>query len=433
MLIRKLRIENIRSIKSTEIPLSRLNIFIGENASGKSSILYSLLALRNLKRGIKSAPESFRDMKWLRREGVDSTMLIGIDGEVVERESVRFKYTIRFLPTLSYKSRLSLQNYNLFEVAATARRDEEALEAEEGILNEDWAFFEKLRNRTDPYGGMAVLEPPGSTHLLYDQPKGPLSHPVNPDRQFLMTDSGQAYQRARDHLISYVEDMQYIPVRRGAFSLLSPQYTDRPSGIDEGDEAADQFLNLLIYPDYVTQSTLERIKKWAARFDVEGFEAVIQPGHMIEGRGSTSEGRKKIPLALYGFGSNQFIHVVGKCIFAQDGAPILIEEPEIHLHPKKQAEAADFLIETMKDNHQLLVATHSEHVIGRLQRRIADGTIDSDDVCLLWVKYESEEQGTVVEVAKINENGIIHEGLQSYLRFFQEELKATQKARGRRG
>ena len=120
--------------------------------------------------------------------------------------------------------------------------------------------------------------------------------------------------------------------------------------------------------------------------------------------------------------------MIGKCIFAEENAPILIEEPEIHLHPEYQAQGADFLIETMKEGHQLFIATHSEHLIGRIQRRIAEGILSNDDVRILWVTYDLEK-GTQVEEVEIDDSGIIHDGLQAYLDFLEEEMRATERAR----
>jgi predicted ATPase len=123
------------------------------------------------------------------------------------------------------------------------------------------------------------------------------------------------------------------------------------------------------------------------------------------------------------------IHTIAKCIFAHESAPILIEEPEVHLHPEKQALAADFLIETMNENHQLIVSTHSEHIIGRIQRRIAEGKIKSNDVSIIWIKHENESTGTTSERAVIDDKGIIKSGLGTYLRFFEDEMNETERAR----
>ncbi len=122
--------------------------------------------------------------------------------------------------------------------------------------------------------------------------------------------------------------------------------------------------------------------------------------------------------------------IIGKCIFAPKNSPILIEEPEIHLHPEMQALATDFLIEQMKEGHQLFITTHSEHMIGRIQRRTAEKTISNEDVGIFWVKHDSEK-GTIVEEVKMDSAGILHEELKTYMGFLEEDISATRAARQR--
>jgi predicted ATPase len=50
----------------------------------------------------------------------------------------------------------------------------------------------------------------------------------------------------------------------------------------------------------------------------------------------------------------------------------LIENPEIHLHPKLQAEIADLLIFALKNDRKIIVETHSEHIINRMRLRIKE-------------------------------------------------------------
>ena len=64
-----------------------------------------------------------------------------------------------------------------------------------------------------------------------------------------------------------------------------------------------------------------------------------------------------------------------ECISAESGDILLIDEPEVHLHAKYQAELIDLLIETIDRGVQIFVATHSEYFLLRLQRRIAEEKI----------------------------------------------------------
>ena len=72
----------------------------------------------------------------------------------------------------------------------------------------------------------------------------------------------------------------------------------------------------------------------------------------------------------------------------EKGQIITIEQPEVHVHPRLQADIADLLIDSIQEprKHQFIVETHSEHLILRLQRRIREHVISPDDVAVIFVK-----------------------------------------------
>jgi len=86
-----------------------------------------------------------------------------------------------------------------------------------------------------------------------------------------------------------------------------------------------------------------------------------------------------LPLSAMGFGTAQVLPVIVQCIKAKPGSLVIVEQPELHLHPRAQAEIGDlFLMKALgrkHDNHALrlpcfLLETHSEHIILRLMRRM---------------------------------------------------------------
>lgn len=91
-----------------------------------------------------------------------------------------------------------------------------------------------------------------------------------------------------------------------------------------------------------------------------------------------------VDLPDVGFGISQVLPVLVQCFYAPAGSIILMEQPEIHLHPNAQSALADVMIDVIKSkekgadrNIQLIIETHSEHFLRRLQRRIAE---DEDNV-----------------------------------------------------
>jgi len=102
-----------------------------------------------------------------------------------------------------------------------------------------------------------------------------------------------------------------------------------------------------------------------------------------------------------GFGVSQILPVLVLCYYVPDGSIILLEQPEIHLHPSVQSGLADVFIDVVKNrNVQIILESHSEHLLRRLQRRVADQTILPDETALYFCNVESE--GSVLTKLDVN-------------------------------
>lgn len=94
-----------------------------------------------------------------------------------------------------------------------------------------------------------------------------------------------------------------------------------------------------------------------------------------------------VDLPDVGFGVSQVLPVLVQCFYAPPGSIILMEQPEIHLHPNAQSALADVMIDVINSkengadrNIQLVIETHSEHFLRRLQRRIAEDSVPQEKV-----------------------------------------------------
>ncbi|MCK5034687.1 MAG: DUF3696 domain-containing protein [Candidatus Sabulitectum sp.] len=106
-----------------------------------------------------------------------------------------------------------------------------------------------------------------------------------------------------------------------------------------------------------------------------------------EVRVRTRGARDSVDLPDVGFGISQVLPVLVQCFYAPPGSIIIMEQPEIHLHPSAQSALADAMTDVInskengKDrNIQLIIETHSEYFLKRLQRRIAEDSITTDRV-----------------------------------------------------
>jgi predicted ATPase len=101
----------------------------------------------------------------------------------------------------------------------------------------------------------------------------------------------------------------------------------------------------------------------------------------------TKGSKDLVDLPDVGFGISQVLPVLVQCFYAPSGAIILMEQPEIHLHPNAQSALADVMIDVINSrengadrNIQLVIETHSEHFLRRLQRRIAEDSVPQEKV-----------------------------------------------------
>lgn len=125
---------------------------------------------------------------------------------------------------------------------------------------------------------------------------------------------------------------------------------------------------------------MEAVEAWGAQLGLLEAIRVVQEPKL----GSTiivkTEGLdKEVPLDAVGVGVSQLLPVLVLCLLSEPGSVILLEQPELHLHPALQQRLADFLIAIARSGRQLIVETHSEYMVSRLRRRIAE---DPDDELL---------------------------------------------------
>ena len=83
----------------------------------------------------------------------------------------------------------------------------------------------------------------------------------------------------------------------------------------------------------------------------------------------------------------------------------MVEQPEIHLHPRLQAEFGSFLADCIKSKqgNQFIIETHSEHLILRLQRLVREGILKPQDISVIFVS--KKPGGAKAQCLELDENG----------------------------
>jgi hypothetical protein len=134
-----------------------------------------------------------------------------------------------------------------------------------------------------------------------------------------------------------------------------------------------------------------------------------------------------------GFGVSQILPVLVLLYYVEEGSTVILEQPEIHLHPAVQSALADLIITTVKGrNIQVVLESHSEHLLQRLLRRVAEAegspypAISPEDIKLFFCQTISG--ASRIEELKVNLFGAIENWPEDFFGDQFGEISAREEA-----
>jgi predicted ATPase len=172
------------------------------------------------------------------------------------------------------------------------------------------------------------------------------------------------------------------------------------------------------------KSIRDRVNKWLSKFQLKVTVSEIKDIiHQI----TVHQHGLNLDITDVGFGISQILPVIVQGFLSRENSLTIIEQPEIHLHPKMQAELADLFIDVIYSNNKivnkrLLIETHSEYLLKRLRRRIAEGILNSSDVGLYFIHPRNSESDCArIENITIDKSGMFNWPVD----FYSEDLIDT--------
>lgn len=154
---------------------------------------------------------------------------------------------------------------------------------------------------------------------------------------------------------------------------------------------------------------MDRTNAWLKRLDlgyqIEVSELGSNASDVFEVRLLDTRRSRPVRVGLpdVGFGISQILPLVVQSLIASNQI-ISIEQPEVHIHPKLQADLGDLFADSIaSQNNQFLIETHSEHLALRILRLVRNGKLRPEDVAILYVQRGDE--GSEVIPISIDEDG----------------------------
>ena len=398
-MLTRLRLENFKSWEDTgDIALKPITGFLGANSSGKTSLFQALLLM-------KQTSDS-SDHGAVFHFGNEKTLVdLGDFESVVHRHDT--ERTLKF--SLDWTAKRKFEIPDEYDGGAMDEGDdirfdvalhEQSVDSRKSLMLEEMSYqitggrrfgLRRIpfRRAYEPF----VCGPGFQTDISVDKYNIGLRLPsfywfpywADRNRDFLIS---LAYE-----LTSLLADLHYVgpirasPKRTYAWSGAQPLGTG-PAGefmVDAILSSREQYQIVLESP-HITIA--EYIAEWLKNLGlVHDFrvETLAEGRRIFEVKVRKSPNSAEVLLTDVGFGVSQILPVLVLCFYAPRGSTLILEQPDIHLHPSVQAGLADVFIDAWKrHNVQILFESHSEHLLRRLQRRIAEEEIPEDDVGLFF-------------------------------------------------
>ncbi len=405
-MIQQLRIQNFKCWQDTgTIHMAPLTLFFGVNSSGKSSIGQFLMML-------KQTVES-PDRKAVFYPGDrNSAVQLGSYKEMVlhrdPNNKIIFEYRWTVPELLRIKDPLSNEEFFgdtiLFsaEVGLLGREDQNPVIHE---INYDLFYKTKrelsivMERKADTKSEYKVE----ASHYKLKRKQGRVWYPGAPVRFYGFPDEVVAYHQNADFVQELnlfheklFRSLYYLgPLRTKAERLYSWTGIQPDSVGNQGENTIAAILaarHRKISLGYRQKARpFEEIiaSKLKDMGLIEDFKVnpISKQRHEYEVKVRTKGSPDWVDLPDVGFGISQVLPVLVQCFYAPRGSIIIMEQPEIHLHPSAQSALADVMIDAIhsrengKDRSiQLIIETHSEHFLRRLQRRIAENALPQEHV-----------------------------------------------------
>jgi predicted ATPase len=151
----------------------------------------------------------------------------------------------------------------------------------------------------------------------------------------------------------------------------------------------------------------------------------------------TSPKLPEVKLTDVGFGVSQVLPVIVEALYVPRRSIVIFEQPEIHLHPRVQADLADLFVDAIRAREngiprecQFIVESHSEHFLRRLQRRIAEEELPAEDAALYFVHTDGTRAR--IEALKVDLFGNILNWPDGFFGDEMGDLVARSEAQARR-
>jgi len=384
MQIHRLALKNFKCFKEVDVSFSKITLLTGENSSGKSSLIYGILA----------------PLQSVSSDGNSFPLYLSLNGNYVSMggfEEVSFNHSLKNNLGIDLNFTFGGRTYE---------------------FKTSWCF-DLIRNSPR----LSYLKNRSPFIKTVVRQKEDLSYVVNiehNDSELEPLDIHDFNAQSIDNFNRNIYDY-FIEISDNLYNELINDFNFISSFRLQPDRTYYQsLLNRTV--DKFGGGYIDQILEWNDKQSEELFELVyilkdlkilhdVKPHRLSGGRFEIKvkvKSRSKWEsLADVGFGISQFLPIIVADLQLFDDSTLIISQPEIHLHPSVQANLGNYLAKQVnKRNKNYIVETHSEYLLNRMRLLIVKGEIQTEDVAVYYFE-NSIKEGSIAHRIEFTKDGQI--------------------------
>lgn len=346
-MLARLDLQFFKCFELLRLPLGSLTLLSGGNASGKSSVLQALVLLH----------QTMREHEWSTRLLLNGASIrMGTVTDVVDKVNGRYTFVIGVV-----------DDERLYQWAFTGERSEMSMAVDRVTVGDVTNEKSEL---------LRYLLPPD-----VDDTATSLANRLR----------GLTYitaERVGPREVYPLEDRQIVTV-------VGPAGEHAASVLHQGRD--EQVLDGLTLPEVPTTRLRQVEERMHTFFPGCGLavQQVPQTNAVTLGLRTSTDTDFHRPIHA-GFGLTQVLPIIVAALSATAGDIILIENPEVHLHPAGQALMGQFLTDVARAGVQVIVETHSDHILNGIRRSVRAGKLLPDHVAIHFFRPRSADAAQVI-------------------------------------
>ena len=421
-MIHRIRLKNFKAWKdSGDVTLAPVTMLLGTNSSGKSTLLQSLLLLKQT----VNSPDRTIHLN-LGGDEVNDFFNFGDFDDVLTKGTTPREFELAFDFERHGAERVTQGQF----ACSYLRNSSGAVAIKVLKLTTGERYFEAERQGKGAYSIRVDKETQARLTGRDCAPERSIAFPagvtteLGEDGEYLQ-DLSLAIRRELEAIV-YLGPLRRKPERDYVWNKSKPGEI----GAD-GHKVMDALLASELLKAEDQHKTLEGVSKWLKKMGVAERVEVRQIGRSSRYELLVHKDRVAANLRDVGIGVSQVLPVLTVAYFAPRGSTVLLEEPEIHLHPLAQSVLAEMFVEVSRmRNVQFLVETHSEHLFRRMQTLIAQGETNAEKCQMLFV--ERKGKNASLRRLDVDEFGAVHNWPDHFFGDAVGEARAQALARAKR-